>query len=100
MIVKVLTLVFLFLIRLRFPSRKSIAEIIPKRYGSDTVKQLRKFEKLDYKVHKNQGDLEFLKLCQEYGLTPKFLNFRLAKNNLRYSNSYKTVSVFVIKSGN
>ena len=87
----------MFLIRLRFPSRKSIAEIIRKRYGSDTVKQLRKFEKLDYKVHKNQGDLEFLKLCQENGLTPKFLNFRLAKNNLRYSNSYKTVSALLLK---
>ena len=72
MIVKVLTLVFLFLIRLRFPWRKSIAEIIRKRYGSDTVKQLRKFEKLDYKVRKNQGDLELLKLCQENSLNIHF----------------------------
>ena len=51
-IVKLLSLVFLFLIQLRFPSGKSIAGIIRKRYGSDTVKQLRKFEKLDYKVRK------------------------------------------------
>ena len=95
--VKVLTLVFLFLIRLRFPSRKSIAEIIRKRYGSDTVKQLRKVEKLDYKVRKNQGDLEFLKLCQKNGLTPKFLNFKLANRNLRYSNSYKQCQSLLIK---
>ena len=86
---KVLTLVFLFLIRLSFISRKSIAEIIYKRYGSDTVKQLQKFEKLDQKVRKNQGELEFLKICQENGLAPKFLNFKLANRNLRYSNSYK-----------
>ena len=59
---KVLTFVFLFLIPLRLTSRKSIAEIIRKSYGSDTVKQLQKFEKLNYKVRKNQGDLEFLKL--------------------------------------
>ena len=59
---KVLTFVFLFLIRLRFTSNKSMAEIIRKSYGSDTVKQLQKFEKLNYKVRKNQGDLEFLKL--------------------------------------
>ena len=97
MIVKVLTLVFLFLIRLRFPSKKSIAEIIRKRYGSDTVKQLRRFEKLDYKVRKNQGDLEFLKLCQENGLTPKFLNFKLANRNLRYSNSYKQCQSLLLK---
>ena len=62
MIMKVLTFVFLFLIRLRFTSRKSIAEIIRKSYGSDTVKQLQKFENLNYKVRKNQGDLDFLKL--------------------------------------
>ena len=97
MIVKVLTLVFLFLIRLRFPSRKSIAEIIRKRYGSDTVKQLRKFEKLDHKVGKNQGDLEFLKLCQENGLTPKFLNFKFANRNLRYSNSCKRCQSLLLK---
>ena len=94
---KVLTLVFLFLIRLRFPSRKSIAEIIRKCYGSDTVKQLRKFEKLDYKVRKNQGDLEFLKLCQENGLTPKFLNLKPANRNLRYSYSYKQCQSLLLK---
>ena len=97
MIVKVLTLVFLFLIRLRFPSRKSIAEIIRKRYGSDTVKQLRKFEKLDYKVRKNQGRLEFLKLFQENGLTAKFVNFKLANRNLRYPNSYKQCQSLLVK---
>ena len=74
-----------------------MAEIICKRYGSDTVKQLWKFEKLDYKVRKNQGDLEFLKLCQENGLTPKFLNFKLANRNLRYSNSYKQCQSLLLK---
>ena len=38
MIVKALTLVFLILILLRFPSKKSVTETIRKRYGSDTVK--------------------------------------------------------------
>ena len=97
MIVKVLTLVLLLLIRLRFPSKKSIAEIIRKCYGSDPVKQLRRFEKLDYKVRKNQSDLEFLKLCQENGLTPKFLNFKFANSNLHYSNSYKQCQSLLLK---
>ena len=84
-----------------FPKNDNTILIICKCYGSDTVKQLRKLEKLDYKVCKNQGDLEFLKLCQENGLTPKFLNFKLANKNLRYSNSYKQcLSVFVTKGGN
>ena len=93
----VMNLVFLFLIRLRFPSRKSMAESIRKRYGSDTVKQLRKFEKLDYKVRKNKCNLDFLKLCQENSLTPKFLNFKLANRNLRYSNSSKQCQSSLLK---
>ena len=97
MFVKLLTLVFLLLIRLRFPSKKSIGEIIRKPYDSDTVKQLQKFEKLDYKVQKNQDDLEFLKLCQENDLTPKFLNFKLVNNNLRYSSSYKQCQSLLLK---
>ena len=94
---KISILVFLCLIRLRFPSRKSIAEIICTRYGSDTVKQLRKFEILDYKVCKNQCDLEFLKFCQENCLTPKFLNFKLANRNLRYSDSFKQCQSLLLK---
>ena len=49
---KALTLVFLSLIRLRFPSMKSIREINRNRYGTDTVKQLPKFEKRDEKIRK------------------------------------------------
>ena len=47
MIVKVLTSVILFLIRLTFPLRKSNAEIIRKHYGGDTVKEIGNFEKVD-----------------------------------------------------
>ena len=53
MIVRVLTLVFLFLLKRRFPANKSVAEIIRKRYGADAVKRLRKFEKIDFKTQKN-----------------------------------------------
>ena len=61
------------------------------------MKQLRKFEKLDYKVRKSQGDLEFLKLCQEIVLTPKFLNFKFANRNLCYSNPYKQCQSLLLK---
>ena len=77
--------------------RKSIAEIIRKCYGSDTAKQLRKFEKLDYKVRKNQSDLEFLKICQDNSLTPKFWNVKLANRNLRNSNSYEQCQSLLLK---
>ena len=45
----------------------------------------------------NQDDLEFLKLCQENGLTPKFLNFKFANGNLCYSNSYKQCQSLLLK---
>ena len=60
MIIKVLSLVFLFIVRLRFSADKSIAEVIRIRYNDDTVKQIRRFEKLDFKIRKNEADLEFL----------------------------------------
>ena len=50
MIVRVLALVFLFLLKLRFPANKSVADIIRKRYGSEAVKWLCKFEKLGFKI--------------------------------------------------
>ena len=75
--------------RLRFPSEKSVAEVIRKRYIDNIVKQNRKFEKLDYKIRKNEADLEFLTSCQHNQLTPKFLIFKVASSNLRYSKTYR-----------
>ena len=82
-IVRVLSLIFLFIVRLRFPSEKSVAEVIRKRYNDNIVKQIRKFEKLDYKIRKNEADTEFLTSCQHNQLTSKFLNFKVASSNLR-----------------
>ena len=64
MIVRVLSLVFLFILPLRLSSEKSVAEVVCKRYNDNIVKQFRKFEKLDYKIRKNEADLEFLTPCQ------------------------------------
>ena len=41
----VISLVFTFLTRLRFPSRLSIAEVLRKSYGGQRLKLVRKFEK-------------------------------------------------------
>ena len=75
--------------RLRFPPEKSVAEVIRKRYKDNIVKQIRKFEKLDYKIRKNEADLEFLTSCQHNQLTPKFLNFQVASSDLCYSKTYR-----------
>ena len=97
MIVRVLSLVFLFIVRLRFPSEKLVAEVIRKRYNHNIVKQIRKFEKLDYKIRKNEADLEFLKSYQHNQLTPKFSNFKVASSNLRYSKTYRQYQSQLLK---
>ena len=86
MILRVLTLVFLFLHKLRFTSNNSVAEIIRKRYGSEAVKWFRKFEKLDFKIRKNEVDLQF---CKAVIRNDKNLNFKLAGSSLKNSRTYK-----------
>ena len=45
--------------RLRFPSDKSIANVMRSRYNDQIVKQIHRFEKLDCKIRKNEADLDF-----------------------------------------
>ena len=85
---KVFGLVFLFIIRLRFPRSQSIADIIRKRYGNRALKNVRKFERLDYQVRKCQLDIEFLNTCHKYNVIPNFLRFRVTNKTLKDSQSY------------
>ena len=80
---------FIFLTRLRFPSRLSIAEVLRKRYGDRTLKLTRNFEKTDIKHKKALLDLQFLKICGDHYVIPKFLRFKVANANLRSSLTYK-----------
>ena len=89
MFVYISAIVFLFIIRSRFPRNKSIAEIIRKRYGNHVLKQTRKYEKIDYKVRKSMLDIEFLETCLANNVVPTFLKFRLASPRLRRSSTYK-----------
>ena len=81
-------IVFLFLARVWFPKSKSIAEVIRARYNENTVKRIRKFEKLDYGLRKAELDLELLCKCND-NVIPKFLNFRIANNHLKFFTTYK-----------
>ena len=86
--IRVITLFFVFLIRLRFPVDKSIAEIIRSRYGDATLKVLRKYETVDFKLRKAYLHLDFLERCLHHDLIPKFLWFKLSHRNLRNSSTY------------
>ena len=51
MLMGVATLIFLFLIRLRFPTSKSIPSM-KERHGLKILKLIRKFEKVDFRPRK------------------------------------------------
>ena len=72
-LIKVFGLLFLFTIRLHFSRSLSIADVIKKRYGDRPLKNVGKFERLDYKIRKCQLDIEFLNTCYKYDLIPNFL---------------------------
>ena len=91
-IVRIYALVFLFIIRLRFPSGIAVSDIIRKRYSHDVLKKIRTYEKLDYKHRKAELDLDFLVKCQVKSLIPKFLRFRVANRHLRNSAAYDQCS--------
>ena len=88
MFMKVAAIVFLFLIRLRFPHSKSLSQIIRRRYGDKIIKRLRKFEKIDYRLRKAELNLEFLVKRRDNNVITKFLNFRFANRSLRFSLTY------------
>ena len=59
MILRMCTLSFLFLKRLRIPSSKSILKFIKDRYGESVLKLFRKFERTRYTLSKNGIRFEF-----------------------------------------
>ena len=86
--IRIVALVFLFLVRCRFPAKKSIIDILRKRYGEILVKNVRKLEKLDFKHKKATLDLDFLQSCKNQNVIPKFLKFKVANRQLLTSNAY------------
>ena len=85
---RVIALVFMFVARTRFPVKHSIVNILRKRYGKILVKNVRKFEKYDFKYKKAILDLDFLLTCKEKNIIPKFLRFKVPNRQLQFSNTY------------
>ena len=85
----ILSLVLLFIIKLRFPRNKSIADVLTERYGRPVLTLYRCLERQDFRVRKVQCDLHFLHCCQSQNLIPNFLKFKLANRQLQHSRSYR-----------
>ena len=79
---------FIALSRWRFPKGKSLSSIIRRRYNDNTVRLIRKFERIDRKLRKAELDLDFLEKCDELGLIPNFLLFKVSNRHLRNSITY------------
>ena len=60
MFMRVATLVFLFPAKIRFPKTESIPSIIWRRYGDKVLREVRQFEKLDYKLREVQLDIFYV----------------------------------------
>ena len=60
-------------------SRKfiNIYKDVAGKYGNVTVKDFRKYEKIEYKKNKLKLDIDFLNNCKQLVVHPKFLIFKL-----------------------
>ena len=83
------TIVFLFTIRCRFPKLKSLSEIMHFRYRNHVLKDIRKYEKHDYRLRKTHLDIAFLRNCLDNDVCPTFLRYKLSSKRLQKSESYR-----------
>ena len=67
------------------------------RYGNDTVKLVRQFEKIDYIYRKLLLDLSFLENCVKNKVTLKFVRFRFGKRDLQDSSVYQQFQQTLLK---
>ena len=88
MFLRILSYVYIFLVRLRFSPEKSVADVIRKRYDNDTLVKVRKFEKHDLRCKKTSLDISFIETCLESDLIPNFVCFRTANKKLKNSHTY------------
>ena len=74
---------YLYLITCLLSHRKfgNIIHDIVQRYENVNLFQQRKLEKISIKIGKAELDIRFLKNCELYNVTPKFLCFNLPGTN-------------------
>ena len=62
---------------------------IARKYRNITVKDFRKYEKLEYKNSKLNLDIDFLNNCKQLGVCPIFLIFELPNVSNKYALSIR-----------
>ena len=61
------------------------------------VKDIRKFEKIDFALRKRKLDLLFLETCLENQIIPKFLNFRVSNLHLKTLRAYHACQLKLLR---
>ena len=84
------SIVFTFILRLRFPRHTSFSILLTKRYGTSCVKIYRNLENAYFRYHKTKLDLEFLSKCKSYNILPKFLYFKVHNPYVKTSKTYRS----------
>ena len=77
------------IIKFRYPKGKTTHQEIERRYGKPLLNLFRKFKNFDLKIRKSLCDIEFLNVCLENEITPKFLNFQLYRKDLRNTSQFQ-----------
>ena len=97
MFLKAVSIILLFLVRLRFPRHLYTVKVFRKRYGDATVRKVREFDKLDFKYRKVLLDIDFLNTCLKNNIIPKFVQFRVSNKDLRNSTAYRQCQIKLLK---
>ena len=77
-----LSLTFVFLTRLSF---LSIADDLRKRYGDHRTLKLESLKRQTLSIRRLFYISSFKKICEDPKVIPKFINFKVANSNLRFS---------------
>ena len=72
---RAVSLALIFLLRIRFPPQDSLFTTIRRRYGAQTTKDTRAWEKVTRRAAKLELDETLLLRCHEDGVVPNFLKF-------------------------
>ena len=88
----------LFLIRCRYPENESIFSVTRRRYGVETTKDLRKWERTARQAMKAEQDEVLLRRCYSDRIVPKFLKFRLYRQNLSTSPVYRECQDMLLRN--
>lgn len=82
---RIATLMFLFISRIRLPASDSLIKVLRNKHGRNLANEVRKNEKL-YFNHKNRIlDLDFLVSCRKKSVFPKLMQFKVFNKQLRPS---------------